>query len=132
MSDEADRLEGENAIQRDPNKLRKWVLGNLIKFYKAKYKVLLLGQVSTTEWTESSPEEKRLGGVGGQEAAHDAATCAGSSVVSWAASKAKWAAEEGGDSGGDSASLPHSGETPPAELPPALDSQHSRDVNLPQ
>lgn len=70
--------------------------------------MLLLGQVSPTEWTESSPEEKRLGGVGGQKAGRDLAACASSSFVSWAASKALWRGEDEGDS----APLPNSGETP--------------------
>ncbi|TRZ12894.1 hypothetical protein HGM15179_014208 [Zosterops borbonicus] len=48
MSDEADRPEGQNAIQSDVDKLRMWAIGNLIKFYKGKYKVLLLGQTEAT------------------------------------------------------------------------------------
>ena len=43
LSGVVDALEGKNAIQRDLNSLEKWVHANLMKFKKAKCKVLHLG-----------------------------------------------------------------------------------------
>jgi len=63
-----DTLEGRDAIQTDLNRLERWVCANLIKFNKAKCKVLHLGQASPKhkyrlgkERIESSPEEKDFG-----------------------------------------------------------------------
>ncbi|KAK4815833.1 hypothetical protein QYF61_008436 [Mycteria americana] len=54
LSGEVDRPEGWDAIQRDLDKLKKWAHVNLMRFNKAKYKVLHLG-------IEISPAEKDLG-----------------------------------------------------------------------
>ncbi|PKU43016.1 rna-directed dna polymerase from mobile element jockey-like [Limosa lapponica baueri] len=61
-------LEGRDAIQRDPDRLEKWVLVSLMKFNQAQCTVLHLGQGIPKhryrlggEWTESSLEEKDLG-----------------------------------------------------------------------
>ncbi|GAB0205913.1 hypothetical protein GRJ2_003056900 [Grus japonensis] len=61
-------LMGRDAIQRDPDRLERGVHENLMKFNKAKYKVLHVGQRNpkhsyrlSREWIWSSPEEKDLG-----------------------------------------------------------------------
>ncbi|KAK4819057.1 LOW QUALITY PROTEIN: hypothetical protein QYF61_025290 [Mycteria americana] len=59
-----DTLEGRDAIRRDLDRLERWACANLMKFNKAKCKVLHVGQCQYRlgrEWIENSPEEKDLG-----------------------------------------------------------------------
>ncbi|GAB0176206.1 triadin [Grus japonensis] len=61
-------LEGRDATQRDPDRLGRWVCANLMKFNKAKCKVVHMGRGNPKhnnrlggEWIESRPAEKALG-----------------------------------------------------------------------
>ena len=63
-----DTLEGRDTIQRDLNRLERWACVNLLKFNKAKWKVLHLRQGNPQYqytlgdvWVESSPAGKDLG-----------------------------------------------------------------------
>jgi len=68
LSGTVDTLKGQDAIQRDQDRLEKWDRVNLMGFSKAKCNVLHLGRGKLQyqyrlgdEGIESSPEEKNLG-----------------------------------------------------------------------
>ncbi|KAF4804658.1 hypothetical protein TURU_005573 [Turdus rufiventris] len=103
LSGAADMPEGWNAIQRDLDKLEVWSYGNLKMFNKAKCKVLNPGH-SKGPGTSTDPEQPCPEGLGG--AVHERLDIPQpwhsqprEPNVSWAASRAPWAAGQGGDSG---------------------------------
>ena len=61
QSSAVDRIKGRDATERDLDRLERWAHANVVKFNKAKYKVLHLGQGNPKhryrlgrKWLESS------------------------------------------------------------------------------
>jgi len=124
LSGAVDMPEGWDAIQRDLNNLDKWACVNLIRFNKAKCKVLHLGQGNPhyqyrlgDEGVESSPEKDfRVLADEKLDMSHHCALTEDQLYPGLHQEKRGQQVE-----GGGSASLLYSGETPPGVLRPALE-----------
>jgi len=129
-----DMLERRDTIQRDLDRLERWVCMNCMKFNTAKCKVLHVGQGNPKhkyrlggEWLKSSPEEKDLGVLVDEKLnmsrecalAVQKANCILGCIKSRMASRR---ASRPPLEGGDSAPLLQSHQTPPGVLRPALES----------
>ncbi|GAB0179110.1 mitochondrial enolase superfamily member 1 [Grus japonensis] len=121
-----DTLEGRDAIQRDLDRLERWACANLVKFNKAKCKVLHMGRRSPKhdyrlgeEWIESSPEEKDLGVLIDEKLNMSCLVCACSPESQPHPGLHQKRCDQQVE-GGDPAPLLGSCETPPGVLRPAL------------
>jgi len=117
-------LERRDAIQRNLDWLERWTHANLMKFNKAKCKVLHMGQGNPKhryrlggEWIESSPEEKDLGLLVDEKLN----TTQQRVLTTQKANRIHQKKSGQQVEGGDSAPLLCSGQTPPGVLRPALE-----------
>jgi len=124
LCDAVDILEGKDAIQRDQDRLVRWACANLMKFKKAKCRVLHLGQGNVKhryqlggEWIESSPEEKDLR-VLVDEKLNMTQQCA---LAAQKVNHILGCIKSQQNEGGDSAPLLQSAETPSGVQRPALE-----------
>ena len=117
-----DTPKGQDAIQRDLDRLEQWAQGYLMRFNKAKLKVLHLGHGKSptinTSWGWSTALPKRTWGHWWMAAGHEPAVC--SESQSYPGLHPKQRGQQG--KGGDPAPLLCAGETSPGVLHPDVKS----------
>ena len=136
LCDTVDTVEGRDAIERDLERLERWVCANLMKFNKVKWKVLHMDQGNPkhkyrlgNECIENSPAEKGLGSISGWKSDYESAMCTHSPKSQLYPGLHPEKCDQQVE-GGNSPPLLHSGESPPGVLCPALGPQRKKDVDL--